>query len=61
MKTKLTTKLICAFVFICGLDNTAHIYSTLSLLFRLDGNVVRVEKVDLYYRFVKLKNFSILA
>ena len=66
-KTKVTAKLICAFVFAYAKTqfsyDAAHITQlihTLSLLFRL-LIVVRVEKNDLYYVFVKLKIFSLLA
>ena len=66
-KTKVTAKLICAFVFAYAKTQFSHdaahitqLIYTLSLLFRL-YIVVRVEKVDLYYVFVKLKIFSLLA
>ena len=69
-KTKVTAKLICTFVFSYAKTRFSHdaahitqLIYTLSLLFRL-SIVVRVEKVDLYYIFVKLKIlkiFSLLA
>ena len=66
-KKKDTVKLICSFVFAYAKTRFSHdaahitqLIYTLSLLFRL-SIVVRVEKVDLYYIFVKLKIFSLLA